>query len=262
MASPVPGYPAGGIEDRVALVTGGGRGIGRGIVLALARAGADVAINYGRNADAANETAEEVRALGRRAETYHADVADFAQCQAMAERALADFGSIGILVNNAGIASRGNTVVETDPEEMRRVVRTHAFGSLHMSKLLVPQMRGLERGDVVMISSGAAQSLGARGAPYNMGKAAQEAVAYTLAKEERQHGIRVNVVAPGLVESEMGRRLARATRGVEDIRELDARSPFGFVCQPEDIANAVVYLVGDTGRYVTNQRISVNGGGF
>ncbi|MDA0365913.1 MAG: SDR family NAD(P)-dependent oxidoreductase [Chloroflexi bacterium] len=250
------------LSGRTALVTGGGRGIGRGIALTLARAGADVAINYTRTADAAEATATEIRALGRRAEIYPADVSDFAQCEAMVARALADFGQIGILVNNAGIASRGNAIVDTDPAEMERVVRTHAFGTFYMSRLLVPQMRELERGDVVMISSGAAQSFGGRGAPYNMGKAAQEAVAYTLAKEERQHGIRVNVVAPGLVESDMGFRLARATRGISDMREMDERSPFGFVCQPEDIANAVLYLVGESGRYVTNQRITVNGGGF
>ncbi|MCK9486754.1 MAG: SDR family oxidoreductase [Dehalococcoidia bacterium] len=250
------------LSGRTAFVTGGGRGIGRAISLGLARAGADVALNYTRNADAANEVAEEIRALGRRAEAYQGDIADFASCQAMAEAALADFGSISILVNNGGVASRGNTVVETDPEEMRRVVNTHAMGSYHMSRALVPQMREQPRGDVVMISSVAAQGLAARGAPYNMGKAAQEAIAYTLAKEERPHGIHVNVVAPGLVDTDMGRRLARATRGVADIHELDERSPFGRVCAPEDIADAVVFLCSGDAAYVTGQRITVNGGGF
>ena len=250
------------LTGRTALVTGGGRGIGAGIVRTLATAGADVAINYARNSDAADALAEEVRALGRRAHTYQADVSDYEQCEAMATAALNDLGPIGILVNNAGIASRGNAIADTDPAEMRRVVETHAFGSFYMSQLLVPQMRELPRGDIVMISSGATQGLSARGAPYNMGKTAMEAVAFTLAKEERTNGIHVNIVAPGLVETDMGKRLVRATRGVEDIRELDAGSPFGRVCQPEDIANAVLYLVGDEGSYVTNQRIYVNGGGF
>ncbi|MFN8639162.1 MAG: SDR family oxidoreductase [Dehalococcoidia bacterium] len=167
-------------------------------------------------------------------------VADYAQCEAVTQAALRDLGKVDILINNAGIASRGNAVVDTDPAEMERVVRTHAFGSFNMSQLLVPQMRGQPRGDVIMISSGAAVSLGARGGPYNMAKAAMEALAQTLAKEERQHGIHVNVVGPGLVDTEMGRRLVRATRGVQDIREIDATSPFGFVCQPEDIADMVV----------------------
>ena len=250
------------LSGRTALVTGGGRRIGAAIVRAFAQAGADVAINYTRDADAANALAEEVRALGRRAETYQANIGDYAQCEAMAESALSDLGAIGILVNNAGIASRGNSVVDTDPAEMRRVVETHAFGSFYMSQLLIPKMRDLDRGDVVMISSGATAGLSGRGSPYNMGKTAMEALAFTLAKEERTNGIRVNIVAPGLVETEMGRRLVRATQGVEDIRELDASSPFGRVCQPEDIANAVLYLVGPEGSYVTNQRIYVNGGGF
>jgi len=87
-------------------------------------------------------------------------------------------------------------------------------------------------------------------------------MAYTLAKEERQHGIRVNVVAPGLVETDMGKLLMSFTRGVGDMRQLDANMPFGFVCQPEDIANAIAFLCSDEGRYITNQRLTVNGGGF
>jgi NAD(P)-dependent dehydrogenase (short-subunit alcohol dehydrogenase family) len=93
-----------------------------------------------------------------------------------------------------------------------------------------------------------------------MAKAALEALAMTLAKEEREHGVRVNVVAPGLVDSEMGRRLVRATQGVEDIRQLDAGSPFGRVCTPDDIASAVRFLVSDRCAYVTGQRIAVDGG--
>ncbi|MDP6606237.1 MAG: SDR family oxidoreductase [Dehalococcoidia bacterium] len=250
------------LSGRTAFVTGGGRGIGATIAEQLADAGADIAINYRRDEDAANETAETIRALGRRSETYSADLSDFDVCSAMTERALSDFGGFDILVNNGGIASRGQSVADTDPEEMRRVVGTHAFGSFYMSKLLIPTMRERERGDVVMISSGATAGLSANGGPYNMGKTAMEALAFTLAKEERRNGIRVNVVAPGLVETEMGRRLVRATRGVEDIRELDEGSPFGFVCQPEDIANAVVFLCTEEARYITNQRIYVNGGGF
>jgi 3-oxoacyl-[acyl-carrier protein] reductase len=250
------------LTGRTAFVTGGSRGIGRAIALALAAAGADIAINYTRRPDDANDVAREVTALGRKASVFQGDVGDFDACRRMTEAALTEFGVFSILVNNAGIASRGNSVVDTDPEEMRRVVRTHVFGSQHMSHLLVPRMRDLPRGDVVMISSGAAQSFGGRGAPYNMAKAGMEALAYTLAKEEREHGIHVNVVAPGLVETDMGERLMKARRNITSMRELDEGSPFGRVCQPEDIANAVVYLVSDEASYVTGQRITVNGGGF
>jgi 3-oxoacyl-[acyl-carrier protein] reductase len=250
------------LSGRAAFVTGGSRGIGRAIALALAAAGADIAINYTRHPDDANDVAHEVTALGRKASVFQGDVGDFDACRRMTEAALTEFGAFSILVNNAGIASRGNSVVDTDPEEMRRVVRTHVFGSQHMSHLLVPRMREQPRGDVVMISSGAAQSFGGRGAPYNMAKAGMEALAYTLAKEEREHGIHVNVVAPGLVETDMGERLMKARRNITSMRELDEGSPFGRVCQPEDIANAVVYLVSDEASYVTGQRITVNGGGF
>jgi len=102
---------------------------------------------------------------------------------------------------------------------------------------------------------------GPRGAPYNMGKAAMEALALTLAKEEREHGIRTNIVAPALTVTEMGRRLSKATAGVDDIHQLDARSPFGRVSVPEDVAAAVVWLVSSANPYANGQKININGGG-
>ena len=120
------------------------------------------------------------------------------------------------------------------------------------------------RGDIVMISSVATTLMSAHGAPYNMGKAAMEALALTLAKEERPNGIHVNVVAPGLVETDMGVRLTRAITGnrdLADLRSLDSASPFGRVCQPSDIAGVVRWLCGPGAGYVTGQRIEVDGGG-
>ena len=172
-----------------------------------------------------------------------------------------DLGPVSILVNNAGIASRGRSVVDTDPEEMRRVVATHAFGPHYLAALTLPKMRTLGRGDIIMISSVATRSLGPNGAPYNMGKTAMEALAYTLAKEEREHGIRVNIVAPGLVDTDMGQRLIKAVQGVEDIRSLDQSMPFGRVCQPEDVANVVRFLVSDENSYLTGERLYCDGGG-
>ncbi|HEY3799172.1 MAG TPA: SDR family oxidoreductase [Caulobacteraceae bacterium] len=249
------------LSGRVALVTGGGRGIGRAIALSLAEAGADVAVNYRRDADAAGEVVKEIEAMGRKAKAYQAAVENWDEDQKMVADVLADFGHVDILVNNAGIASRGQAVADTDPAEMERVVRVHAFGPHYLSKLVVPHMRGQGRGDIVMISSVATLGMGARGAPYNMGKAAMEALALTLAKEEREHGIRTNIVAPSLTVTEMGKRLTRATTGIEDIHQLDARSPFGRVSTPEDVAAAVTWLVSSANPYANGQKININGGG-
>ena len=249
------------IKDRVALVTGGGRGVGKGISISLAAAGASVAVNYRRDEESAAETVREIEALGGKAIAFSASVDDYEQNAQMVADIERDLGPVSILVNNAGIASRGRSVVDTDPEEMRRVVATHAFGPHYLAALTLPKMRTLGRGDIVMISSVATRSLGPNGAPYNMGKTAMEALAYTLAKEEREHGIRVNIVAPGLVDTDMGQRLIKAVQGVEDIRSLDQSMPFGRVCQPKDVANVVRFLVSDENSYLTGERLYCDGGG-
>ena len=245
---------------RVALVTGGSRGIGRACALALAGDGFDVAIVYHRDADAAAGTVEAIEALGRRAKPYRAAVESAEDDETMVGAVLEDFGSVDTLVHAAGVASRGHAVVDTDPNELQRVVALHALGAHHLCRLVVPTMRTRPRGDVVFVSSVAAKMLAANGAPYNMAKAALEALAMTLAKEERRHGIHVNVVAPGLVVTEMGRRLVRAM-GVEDITTMDANAPFGRVCRPEDVAGVVRFLCSEDAGYLTGQVIAVDGGG-
>jgi 3-oxoacyl-[acyl-carrier protein] reductase len=254
----------GQVDGRVALVTGGGRGIGRGISELLAAQGATVAVNYRRDADAAADTVEAIHAAGGEASAFQASVDDADACATMIDAVVAQFGGLDILVCNAGIASRGNSVAETDPAEMIRVVAAHAFGPHHLARLAMPHLRAGGRGDVVMISSVATSTMSANGAPYNMGKAAMEALAFTLAKEERANGIHVNVVAPGLVETEMGVRLARSftgNRDLQDLRSLDAVAPFGRVCQPLDVANVVLWLCSEGAAYITGQRIVCNGGG-
>ena len=251
----------GSLRGRVALVSGGGRGIGRAISLALGDDGAAVAINYRRDEAAARDTVETIIARGGTARMYIAPVDDFDRAAEMTTRIERELGPVGILINNAGIASRGLSVVDTDPAELRRVVATHAFGSHYLAKLVIPGMRQLGRGDIVMISSTATRGLAAHGAPSNMAKSAMESLAVTLSKEERAHGIRVNIVAPGLVETEMGRRLMKATAGISDMRVLDRTMPFGKVCQPEDVANVVRFLVSERNSYLTGEKIYCDGGG-
>ena len=250
----------GTVDGRVALVTGGGRGIGRGISQLLAAEGAAVAINYRRDVEAADGAVAAITSAGGVARAYQASIDDAAQDEAMVDAVLADFGFVDILVHNGGVASRGLPVADTDPAELARVMATHALGPHFLSRLVLPSMRNRPRGDIVMVSSVATRHYAANGAPYNMGKAALEALAFTLAKEEREHGIHVNVVAPGLVETDMGVRLARAM-GTPDIRQLDAVSAFGHVCQPIDVARVVLWLCSEGSGYVTGQRIECDGGG-
>jgi NAD(P)-dependent dehydrogenase (short-subunit alcohol dehydrogenase family) len=247
------------LAGRVALVTGGSRGVGKGICLGLAEDGADVAVNYRRDADAAAEVVAQVEQLGRRAIAVGASVDDAEADEAMVARVVDELGGLSILVNNAGQASRGNKVSDTDPDEVQRLLATHAIGPHHLCRLAAPHLREGERGDVVFVSSIATHNFAAKGAPYSMGKAAMEALAWTLAKEERKHGVHVNVVAPGLVKTEMGRRLAKSWGA--DIEDLDPASPFGRVCRPEDVADVVRFLVGPASSYLTGQRVVVDGGG-
>ena len=248
------------LDGRLAIVTGGGRGIGKGIALRLAADGADVAITYSRDESAANETVTEIEALGRRGLAVQGSVQNADDNARLVETVVSRFGRIDILVHNAGVASRGRTVAETEMSEVERLLAVHAIGPHMLSGLVVPHMSAQERGDIVFVSSVATIRMAGRGAPYNMGKAAMEALALSLAKEVRGDGIRVNIVRPGLVDTEMGRRLAAATRGVKDIHELDAHMPFGRVCQPEDIAKAVAYFVSSDADYVSGQIVAVSGG--
>lgn len=247
------------LTGRVALVTGGSRGAGRGIALGLAADGADVAVNYNRDQDAAEETVAEILALGRKAIAVQAAVQDRDADAAMVERVVGELGSLSILVNNAGIASRGRSVADTDPDEVERVVGIHALGPHHLCRLAIPHLRECERSDIVFVSSIATDHHQPNGAPYGMAKAAMEALAYALAKEEVRHGMHVNIVAPGLIESEMGRRLVKAG-GVDDISTLHKAMPYGHVCQPEDIANVVRFLVSPANTYVNGVRIRIDGG--
>lgn len=249
------------LAERVALVTGGGRGIGRAVSKAIAAAGATVAINYRRDESAARATKEEILSDGGAAEIFRASVDRVEECEELVHRISADLGAITILVNNAGIASRGLSVAETPSREVFQLMGTHVISAHTLCRLIVPEMRKVGSGDIIMMSCATTLVPLANGAPYTMAKVALENLAYSLAKEEREHGIKVNVVAPGLVDTEMGRRLMRARAGVINIRELDDVSPYGHVCQPEEVANLVMFLLSPKNTYMTGERLVFDGGG-
>lgn len=248
------------LDGRVALVTGGSRGVGAGIARRLAADGARVAVNYRRDEAAAKAVVEAIEAAGGTAAAYSASVDDGEATAAMVEAVRRDLGPVDLFVSNAGTASRGRSIADSDFDEFDRLLRVHALGPLRLIRQLLPDLRAAERGDVVVVSSVTVEHAPPCSAPYTMAKSALETAARTLAREERSHGIHVNIVAPGLVNTDMGRKLVHAVRGAE-IAELGADSPFGRVCEPADVAAAVAYLASPDAGYLTGQRLVVDGGG-
>jgi NAD(P)-dependent dehydrogenase (short-subunit alcohol dehydrogenase family) len=248
------------LTGRVALVTGGSRGVGRGVALRLAADGATVAVNYRRDAAAADDVVAEITVRGGTAKAYGASVSDDNAVAAMLEAIAADLGTVDLLVSNAGTASRGTAIADTDRSEYQRLLDVHLLGPLALIRALLPGLRSSGRADVIVISSAIVRETPANGAAYTLAKAALEAAAQTLAKEERRHGVRVNVVAPGLVATDMGERLVAATSG-STIAQLDSKFPFGRVARPADIAAVVAFLATQDAEYLTGQRIQVDAGG-
>ncbi|MDX2937780.1 SDR family NAD(P)-dependent oxidoreductase [Streptomyces ipomoeae] len=249
-----------GLRGRTALVTGGSRGIGRAVVTALAARGARVAFTYRRDREAADDLLRQVCKEGGQVHAHRADAEDLAGVERLVEEIHRDVGAVDLLVSNAGGASRGRRIAETSADEFQHLMSVHALGPVQLIRALLPDLRAAGRADVVVISSAISSEAPPFAAPYTMAKAAMEAAARTLAREERPHGVRVNVVAPGLVATDMGERLVRASAGV-GVGELDQEAPFGRVCRPEDVAEVVAFLATDAAAYVSGQRINVDAGG-
>ena len=249
------------LAGRTAIVTGGSRGIGRAISVALARDGAAVAVNYRRGSAAAEQLAAELTAAAHAARAFPASLDSNAQIDDMVAAVTAEFGPPDIVVNCAGVASRGQPVADTDPAELARLMAVNAFGPHRLAQLVLPGMRKRGLGHIVMISSTATRVMGANGAPYNMAKAAMEALAYTLAAEEERYG-------------DPGQRRGAGTRGYGDGTANDPRRPWrgGHVgtrrCIPRSAGCAGRRMspawspscVGPAAGYVTGQRIAVDGG--
>ncbi len=240
------------LDGRVALVTGASRGIGRGVALALARAGADVAVNYHSRLADAGAVGRQIEEMGRRAVTVGADVAEATQVSAMVERVLAHLGRIDILVNNAGIAARSSTrdLVEA---EWDRVLAVNLKGAFLCAHAVIPGMVARRFGRIINISSIAGQTGGRIGPHYAASKAGLLGLTKFMAQELAPYGITVNAAAPSGVPSDL------ITQGGSDPQAL-ANRPVGRAGTPDDVAAAVVFLASEAAGYITGQTLSVNGG--
>ncbi|MCK6556878.1 SDR family oxidoreductase [Candidatus Binatia bacterium] len=245
------------LADRIALVTGASRGIGRGIAVELARSGADVIVNYRRDAASAAAVVAAIEALGRRALAVQADVAVWEQVHGLVERALGHFGRLDIVVANSGIASRAQTVWDVDIEHWHKVIGVNLHGVFYTCKAAVRHLVDQRSGTVILVSSIGADQCGPMGSPYYVAKAGVNALTKSLAKECAPAGVRVNCIAPGLVATDMGERLMKFHG-----EAIVAGIPLGRPGTPEDIGKAAVYLASDDASFVTGKILRVDGGAW
>ncbi len=242
------------LENKVALVTGGSRGIGRAIVLALAQRGADVAINFAGNVAAAEQVAAEVQQLGRKALLVQGDVADTEACAAMVDKVVAELGRIDILVNNAGI-TRDGLLMRMKEADWDAVLTTNLKGVFNCTKAAVKYMMKQRAGKIVNISSVVGVMGNAGQANYAAAKAGVIGFTKSVAKEVASRGITANAVAPGFIATDMTSVLPEKV-----VEEMAAGIPLKRAGQPEDVANAVLFLVSDEAAYITGQTLHVDGG--
>jgi 3-oxoacyl-[acyl-carrier protein] reductase len=238
---------------KAAVVTGGSRGIGRAVCIELAKAGYDIVVNYRSDERGASETLKAVREQGAGGRIMRFDVSNRDETQKAVQEIIEGFESVDVLVNNAGIHADGLFVMML-PEDWDAVIDTSLRGFYNMTRLLLEKMIDQKRGAVVSIASVAAL-IGNRGqANYSAAKAGLIGASRAVASEVARLGIRVNVVAPGLIETEMIKGAP-----VENIKAL---IPMGRVGKPEEVARVVRFLCSDDASYMTGQVISVNGGMF
>src|SRR3989449_10053661 len=242
------------LTGRTALVTGGSRGIGRAIALALAEEGADVAVNYVSSEASAKQVVERIHQLGRKAMLAQADVADFPDTFRMAQDVLKEFGHLDILINNAGINS-DKTFVKMDHASWRKVLAINLDGVFNCTKVFIDQMLKQSYGRVVNITSVIGQIGNFGQANYAASKAGVAAFTKSLAKELAGKGLTVNAVAPGFIETDMVQGIPEKVR--EKLLSQIPLKRFGTV---EEVGRAVVYIVSSDGDYITGAELSINGG--
>jgi 2-hydroxycyclohexanecarboxyl-CoA dehydrogenase len=242
------------LDGQAAIVTGGGQGIGRGIALALADAGADVAL-LDVNAAAAGQVADEVRTRGRRAVAFVADVTDLARVEEATAEVVAAFGRLDVLVNNAGWTPN-EPFATSAPETWMKIVAVNYLGALNCTRAALGTMLPRKAGRIVSIASDAGRVGTPREAVYAGAKAALVGFSKSLAAEVARHGITVNVVSPATVDTP----LLRGMLTPEQIERREKANPMGRLGRPEDVAAAVVFFASPSAGYVTGQVLSVNGG--
>ena len=242
------------LTGKIALVTGGGRGIGRAIALTLAGYGADVAVNYSGSREKAEAVAEEIRGLGRRAAAIKADISNREDCVRLFEETEKELGKIDILVNNAGI-TRDNLAIRMSEEEFEQVMDTNLKGAFFCMQLAAKSMLRQRKGRIVSISSISGVRGNAGQINYCAAKAGIVGMTKCLAKELASRNITVNAVAPGYIDTDMTAVLP------EKVKEaVLAQVPLGRMGRPEDIAETVAFLASDRAASITGQTIMVDGG--
>lgn len=243
------------LTGKVALITGASRGIGKGIATAFAKQGADILINDLPGNALASETAEQIRAIGRKCEVFGADVTNEQQVKDMFRFAKDTFGKLDILVNNAGI-SQSKDIFEMEYSDWKRIMDVNLDSAFLCSKYAMEMMREQGNGRIISLSSQA----GERGAlfghvHYAASKSGVLALSKTLARTAAPYGITVNCIAPGVIFTDF----TRAVHTDDEVEELEKSIPLGLG-NPDDVSAAAVYLASDEARYVTGAVIDVNGG--
>ena len=242
------------LVDKVAIVTGAGRGIGKAIAIALAREGASVIIND-VDIQTAEKVTKEIKSLGWKALAIQVDVSDSKEVDRMVQVVLSKFKRIDILINNAGIIKRGS-IEDLTEEDWDKVMDVNLKGAFNCAKAVVGIMKKQRYGKIVNISSIAGKIGDLASAPcYGASKAGMISLAKSLAEELAPYNINVNVVAPHAIKTDMSREWSDEKR-----RSIIAEIPLGRMGEPEDIAEAVVFLVSDKAKFITGEVLDVNGG--
>jgi len=242
------------LENKVALVTGGSRGIGRAIALEFAARGAAVVVNYNKSPEAAEEVVKQIQAAGLKAAAFQADVSDFKQAEALVKFSLDTFGGLDILVNNAGI-TRDQLIMLMPEADWDAVIDTNLKSTFNCSKAAVKHMMRKRTGRIISVASVAGQMGNPGQTNYSASKGGQIAFTKALAREVAARNITVNAIAPGFVDTEILSDMSPET--LEAALKL---VPLGRKGKPEEIAFAAAFLASDEAAYITGQVLGVDGG--